>query len=243
MIDFHNHLDLYTSFNQVADEVRKRQIYLLSVTTTPSAYVGTKLLEGNNSRIRTALGLHPQLAHERISELPIFEKYISDTRYVGEIGLDGSKEFRQHYKKQSVVFDTILQTCKSSGGKIMSIHSRGAASEVVGLLQRQPDAGKPVLHWFSGTKSQLRAAINIGCWFSIGPAMLNSKKSVELISMLPKNRVLPETDGPFAKLNNNVLMPWDSNLVVEKLSQIWKVDFNTANTQVHENLKTLVSSV
>lgn len=176
MIDFHNHLDLYPNLNEVVTESRKRQIYLLSVTTTPSAFEGTRKLEGNNGRIRTALGLHPQLAHDRVSELVLFDELLFKTKYVGEVGLDGSREFKQHFSVQKVVFERILESCTRSGGKILSVHSRGATSEVLERLHKFSDSGKPVLHWFSGTKNQLQLAIDMGCWFSVGPAMLCSKK-------------------------------------------------------------------
>ena len=69
MIDFHSHLDLYPNFRQIVDECGKRGIYVLSVTTTPSAWEGTSGLAASHSRIKTALGLHPQLAHQRKAEL------------------------------------------------------------------------------------------------------------------------------------------------------------------------------
>src|SRR5690242_13201410 len=74
VIDFHCHLDLYPNPSQVARECAARGIYVLSVTTTPSAWTGTAALSEGMPRIRTALGLHPQLANQRISELEIFER-------------------------------------------------------------------------------------------------------------------------------------------------------------------------
>ena len=67
-------------------------IYVLSVTTTASAWEGTAALAHGCPRIRTALGMHPQLAHERKHELPLFQRLIEKTDYVGEVGLDGSRE-------------------------------------------------------------------------------------------------------------------------------------------------------
>ena len=103
-------------------------MYILSVTTTPSAWHGTSTLANGKNRIRTALGLHPQLAHERKSELPLFDDLVMKTRYVGEIGLDGAPEFREHWKDQVEVFEHILKTCSTAGGRILSIHSRRAAT-------------------------------------------------------------------------------------------------------------------
>jgi TatD DNase family protein len=94
------------------------------------------------------------------------------------------------------VFHEVLEHCSRSGGKILTIHSRRAASEVLKCLRAYPSAGIPILHWFTGSHKELRDAIDFGCWFSIGPAMLSSAKSREQIAMMPHDRVLTESDGP-----------------------------------------------
>ena len=108
MIDFHCHLDLYPDPHGLAQTCRDRGLYLLSVTTTPSAWRGTSALAEGAPRIRTALGLHPQIAHERKHELVLFEQLIGETRYVGEIGLDGGPEYKAHWQDQLTVFERAL---------------------------------------------------------------------------------------------------------------------------------------
>ena len=93
VIDFHCHLDLYPDPLAVRDECVKRGMYVLSVTTTPSAWQGTSALAADTKRIRTALGLHPQLAHERRNELTLFDGFLPRRPYIGEIGLDGARSF------------------------------------------------------------------------------------------------------------------------------------------------------
>ncbi|WP_342212785.1 TatD family hydrolase [Pukyongiella litopenaei] len=127
-------------------------------------------------RTQTALGLHPQLAHERKSELPLFDQLLPQTDYVGEIGLDGAPEFRKSWQDQCDVFEHILRSCENAGGRVMSIHSRRAASAVVERLEACPSAGTPVLHWFSGSQKELDRAVDCGCWFSVGPAMLAGER-------------------------------------------------------------------
>jgi TatD DNase family protein len=208
VIDFHCHLDLYPEPASVADRCHKEGIYVLSVTTTPMAWEGTKRLE--RPRIRTALGLHPQLAHERKSELALFDRLLPQARYVGEIGLDGAPEFKPHWNDQLHVFRHVLESCSNAGGRILSVHSRRAASQVLGELAAYPTAGTPILHWFSGTVRELACAIEGGCWFSIGLPMLNTKKGRSFIERMPPERVLTESDGPFARVDERPAMPWDT---------------------------------
>jgi TatD DNase family protein len=241
MIDFHAHLDLYPDPLAVAKECTARKMYILSVTTTPSAWRGTSALASNGSRIRTALGLHPQIAHQRISELRLFDDYLSETKYVGEIGLDGAPEFKRHWKDQMVVFDHILDACSRAGGRVMSIHSRRASTAVLDRLDAFPNAGTPILHWFSGGNRDLDRALAIGCWFSVGPAMLLAEKSRGLVRQIPHDRILTETDGPFAQVDGRSAMPWDVQQATSELALLWDVPVAQAELMLNSNLRELVS--
>ncbi|MFC4726516.1 Qat anti-phage system TatD family nuclease QatD [Glycocaulis abyssi] len=243
MIDFHCHLDLYPDPELAAEDAGRARIFVLSVTTTPRAWRKTSELARPYPRIRTALGLHPELAHERFEELPLFEALARETRYFGEIGLDGSSKYRSMQHRQVQVFETILKTATQAGGRIMSIHSRNAAAEVLQSLKKHGDAGIPVLHWFSGTSSELETAIRRGCWFSVGPAMLRSKKGRELALRMPKHHVLTETDGPFARDKSRPLQPVDSWAAVSELTSIWRVTDEVVQAQLASNLRRLTAQI
>jgi TatD DNase family protein len=239
MIDFHCHLDLYPDPLQVARECVDRGIYVLSVTTTPSAWSGTTALATNAPRIRTALGLHPQIAHERRHELPLFERFVADTQYVGEIGLDGSPEYRRHWGDQEWVFSRALDICQSVGGRVLSLHSRRAATAVLDAIESRPSAGTPILHWFSGTKSELDRANRLGCWFSVGPNMLRGKKGRDLVTRMPRDRVLTESDGPFAQIDGRSAWPWEAGIALVELGSIWNLSPAEVERQLLSNLETM----
>jgi TatD DNase family protein len=240
-MDFHAHLDLYPDPLAVAKECTARKMYILSVTTTPSAWRGTSALAPNGSRIRTALGLHPQIAHQRIIELRLFDEYLPEAKYVGEIGLDGAPEFKRHWKDQMIVFDHILDACGRAGGRVMSIHSRRASTAVLDRLEAFPNAGTPILHWFSGSKRDLDRALALGCWFSVGPAMLLAEKSRGLVRQIPHDRILTETDGPFAQIEGRSAMPWDVQQATNELALLWDVPKAQAELMLNSNLHVLVS--
>lgn len=223
MIDFHCHLDLYPDPRKVVDECVARGLYVLSVTTTPSAWQGTAALATQAPRIRTGLGLHPQIAHERRIELPLFETLLRQSPYVGEVGLDGGPELKQHWPTQLGVFDDVLALCEKAGGRVLSLHSRRAVKPVLDALARHPGAGTPILHWFAGTQRELDRAIDMGCWFSVGPAMLRAQKGRDLAARMPQDRVLIESDGPFAQIDYRAVWPWEAALAIESLSPLWRI--------------------
>lgn len=241
MIDFHCHIDLYSDPGEILRECIKRKMYVLSVTTTPSSWAKTSALSSDSRKIRTALGLHPQLATERKRELAIFDRLLTETNYVGEIGLDGGLEFRQGWEDQVTVFEHILKSCQSAGGKILSIHSRHATSEVLKLIELYPGAGVPVLHWYSGGHKELQKAVELGCWFSVGLSMISTKNGNSLVSHIPPNRVLTETDGPFVKLRGRNILPWDVGIAVKKLADIWDASFEEAQEHIKDNLRNLLT--
>jgi TatD DNase family protein len=241
VIDLHCHLDLYPNPSDVVKECIQRGLYVLSVTTTPSAWTGTSALAGDSQRIRTALGLHPQLAHERKSELALFDALLPKTDYVGEIGLDGSPEYRPHWNDQVAVLEHILRRCTHEGGRIMSLHSRRASGAVLDRVEKFKDAGAFVLHWFSGSYSDLERAVRLGCWFSVGPAMLAGERGRALVARMPRDRVLTESDGPFAQLNGTAVMPWQVEEAVIALCTTWNVPLDEGSSVIRDNLRALLS--
>lgn len=240
MMDLHCHVDLYPDHEKVLNDIESSGYYVLSVTTVPSAFKGTKALTSKLNNCRTALGLHPQLAHQRYNELSLFDSLCNETRYIGEIGLDGSKGYAEHMEVQKVVFEHILNKCCEFSDKILTIHSLNAVDQVLELLSIYPEAGTPILHWFLATKKQVDRAVELGCYFSIGPAMLNSARAKKVISWLPQNRVLLETDGPFGKVEGRPAFPSDVTLVVHFLSKIWGKPTNQVNNALRSTLKELV---
>lgn len=239
-VDMHCHLDLYPDPFSLAEECNDRGTYILSVTTTPRAWQGTSKLAEGKRRIQTGLGLHPHLAHQRSAELKLFDDLLMEVKYVGEIGLDGGREFKEYREIQLKVFRHILKSVRRIGGRIMSIHSKLSAAVVLDELEGIP--GTPILHWFSGSQKQLQRAIGMGCWFSVGPAMLNAKNGHDVALMMPRDRILTETDGPFAKYAGIPLQPWDCEIAVSQLADIWSVSAEEASMTINKNFKSLLTN-
>lgn len=110
---------------------------------------------------------------------------------------------------QKKIFEAVLSESSLLGGRILSIHSRNSISVVLEYIKKYPNCGIPILHWFSGGIAELKEAIKLGCYFSINPIMLKSKKGKEIFLSIPKECILLESDGPFAKLNGKEIFPWD----------------------------------
>lgn len=93
LVDFHCHLDLYPNHEQAVKDAELAGVFTLAVTTTPRAWPRNNELAQNTKYVRAALGLHPQLISGHEDEITIWDNYLSETRYIGEVGLDAGLVF------------------------------------------------------------------------------------------------------------------------------------------------------
>lgn len=237
MIDLHCHVDLYPDPVAILNEAEARAAFVLAVTTTPKAWRGTRKLVGDRPRMRVALGLHPEVVADRHGEVELLCAMMPEARYIGEIGLDGSRPHRQSMALQVKVLNRVLGECERLGGRVLTLHSRGAAERVMDALEGHPQAGLPILHWFSGTLHQLERAVAAGCWFSVGPAMLRSAKGRDVAAAIPLDRILTETDAPFARLGDRPLYPWEATSCLPELGEIHQIKPKAMLDRVRRNLR------
>ena len=55
----------------------------------------------------------------------------------------------------------LIEKCNSIGNKILTVHSRGSANEVLSIIGDKFN-GKIIMHWYSGTLKNLQKAIKPG---------------------------------------------------------------------------------
>jgi len=215
----------------------------LAVTTTPKAWPRNRDLAKTSSHVRVALGLHPQLVAERAAELPLFERYLPEARYVGEVGLDAGPRFFRSFEAQERVFARMLAACAEQGDKILTLHSVRAVGKVLGHLERSlpPDRGRVILHWFTGSAAEARRAAERGCYFSINSEMLRSPKHRQLVAGLPADRLLTETDGPFVEAAGRPIRPTAVAKTVADLAALRGETAEAMGRRIVANLRALVT--
>lgn len=157
--------------------------------------------------------------------------------------MDGSKRFKHSFDAQREVFTAVVAQCASVGGRVLSIHSRQAVKDVLAVLDDHPGFGTAVLHWFTGTAAELKSASDMGCWFSIGPAAFNSASGKVLAKKLPRDRVVPESDGPFAQVDGATVMPWSSVQTAGLLAQAWDVPVGEVTMSLEFNSRRLIALI
>ncbi|MFC5374401.1 Qat anti-phage system TatD family nuclease QatD [Brevundimonas faecalis] len=244
LIDFHCHLDLYPDHVQAIADCERERVFTLAVTTTPKAWARNHELTKDTKYVRAALGLHPQLVGQRAQEIGLWEELLPQTRYVGEVGLDAGPRFYRSFEAQKAVFERVLTACARAGDKVLTIHSIRAAKTVLDMLEQHLPArrGTAVMHWFTGSQSEARRAVDLGCYFSVNHEMLASAKHAELVRTLPLDRLLTETDGPFTRSGDRPARPSDVNAAVVQLAQLLGRPQDAVAELLLNNLRSLVTS-
>jgi TatD DNase family protein len=241
-VDFHCHLDLYPDFAAAVAHAEASKIHTLTVTTTPRAWPRNHELTRDTRYVRASLGLHPQLVAAHASELDLWARYLPQTRYVGEVGLDAGPRFYRSLEEQKRVFRFVLRRCADAGGKILTIHSVRSATQVLDMLEQEfpSDRGKAVLHWFTGSKAEAQRAAELGCYFSVNAEMGRSDRGIALIRSLPADRILTETDGPFTKNEGRPAHPSDVPAISAYVARLRGASVEEFAQSVHANLKALL---
>ena len=234
-IDTHCHLDLFSNPQETLDEAPETVVVV--VTELPSRYRLQAVRFRGDKRVRVALGLHPlRAATAGALEVGQLVRQLPNTEYVGEVGLDFSIHGKDTRTAQLRVFDRLLSE-PALRYKVVSIHSRGAEPVVVERLQAASVVG--ILHWYTGPLGLIDKALDAGLYFSINPAMLRSEKGRKVIAAVPHDRVLTESDGPFAKAHGRSVVPADMKRLVSELGGLWQTTPDNVRDQVYDNLASL----
>ena len=234
MIDCHCHFDMMSSPEQYIAQMGQNGNTIIGMTNRPCHFRQGLPFIKKNSKIRLALGLHPLEAGHYENDINDFKELIDKTSYIGEIGLDFSEEGRNTVEKQIDCFEEILRLLTGEK-KILSVHSRQAEDAVLEMLELFYQENV-IFHWYSGNESLIPQIIRLGYYFSINEAMTLSSHGRSIISVIPKDRILTESDAPYNKRS-------DINQVILYLSRLWSMTCDEVNAIIKQNFKDLLKNL
>lgn len=237
-VDTHCHLDLFPNPPAVLDAAPNTVV--VAVSELPSRFRLLAARFRRDRRVRVALGLHPlRAATAGALEEGLLIRQLDSAQYIGEVGLDFSRAGRDSRVAQLRVFDRLLAESVVRH-KVVTVHSRGADREVIDRLS---DARiRAILHWYAGPTDLIDRALGAGMYFSINPAMMRTNKGRLTIAALPPDRVLTESDGPFATIGGHASSPKDIANVVGGLAKVWHATSADARLIIHDNLASLYAT-
>lgn len=216
----------------IAPDVTRPQIAALGdavvFAMTRSLTEAARVRDLSNDTLVWGVGVHPGVATARQEWDPDrFQAMLPSFALVGEVGLDRRGG---DWARQRVIFSDILTITKAEP-VLISIHSTGAASEVVTHLRESGTRGA-ILHWFTGEGADVKRALDLESYFSVNAAM-----TLEQVAHLPRDRVLCETDFPARKVRAR--KPADTGRIELMLSEAWGAPVGEVRAQTWWNLRTL----
>ncbi len=140
-------------------------------------------------------------------------------------------------KKQQDAFEFICHQATKQK-KLLSVHSRMAEEDTLKILLRQ-GVKKAIIHWYTGNLKIMNHLLDAGYYFSVNSSMCDSVNGRKIISNIPIDRLLVESDGPFSKIGTKKYSPAD-------LQQTYNLISNTIGSKeisklVFNNFKYLLS--
>ena len=239
LIDIHAHLDFLEENKLI--EIQNNKNIKLVITNSVNLKSCKKNLDISKKypKIKLAAGLYPE-KNIFLKKYKEFEKWAPENKKnifaVGEIGLDFSYE-KPEKKLQINIFKKQLKFAEKLNIPAI-IHTRKAEKEILEILKNYKC--KKILHCFSGKLKLVKQALEIGCYFSIPTNIIRSEHFQKMVEILPKNKILTETDAPYLspfkdKKNEPVFIKESIKII----SKIWKIPIKETEKQIEKNYKSI----
>jgi len=199
MFDSHIHLsDPYyeKDLSQIIKSMERMKLRACCVSMNFSNSKRTLEISKKSNLILPFIGIHPEHANDNLEEMiELIQENISSISGIGEIGLDPTYVQSDVDKQNQIhVFESLLSIAEQYR-KPISIHSRKSLDDVFEIMKSY-NTKNALLHWFDGSKKQLRKAMEMGFFVSYGPVMIYANDKQMLLSMTDEDKILVETDGP-----------------------------------------------
>jgi TatD DNase family protein len=249
LFDSHAHLD-DEKFNEDREEVIK-QIKESGVTKLVSAGYSlegskkAKELSEKYDFIYSTAGISPNDIPQTEEELWIMLDEIKEIAKeskkivaIGEIGLD--YYWNQENKElQKLAFIKQIELANEMKLPIV-IHTREAVMDTIEILKQNEVVLKGVFHCCPLNRELVKEALKLGFYISFaGPVTFkNSKNADEIITMVPDEKMLIETDSPYlspeplrGKRNNSTNVKY----IAQKIADVKKIDVEEVANITYQN--------
>lgn len=254
-IDTHSHFNLHQF-----DDDREESIARMEVSGVGTICIGidaatselaVKVAHEYES-IWACVGQHPTEWDKAFGEA-LFQKLVQEERVVavGECGLDYFREKdREGKKEQRELFQKQITFAHKHNLPLM-LHIRPetetmtAYEDALDMLETYKEKWlemRGTAHFFAGSKEAAQRFLDLGFYISFSGVITFVKEYEEIVRFVPLDRILPETDAPFAaptphrgKRNN----PEYVLEVVRKIAEIKGLSFEETQEALRQNVTNL----
>ena len=176
--------------------------FIITGTTVNSSQKAANYASKYPNTLFSTSGVHPHDA-KTCNGHTIFElEKISKNDCVvaiGECGLDYNRNFSPQ-PLQRKWFEAQVELAQRLDMPLF-LHEREAHQDLVDILKKHEDVlEKSVVHCFTGTKTEAKKYIDLGCFIGVTGWICDMKRGrnlQEAVSAIPPEKLMIETDAPF----------------------------------------------
>ncbi len=235
LFDSHCHIDdpcFADDMDAMFERAKKAGVRAMAIAgvDTDTAQKAVKIAAGRDNVI-TAVGIHPHDAvrctQNNLADLAGLAKNNGCVKAWGETGLDFNRMFSPQ-KDQEACFTAQLSIAAELDLPLI-FHERDSNGRFYDIVKTDgPDSRKGVVHCFSGTRTELFQYLDLGYHIGITGILTIQQRGKllrELAPLIPKDKILIETDAPYltpAPQKNRYRRnePAFVRSVLEKLAQV-----------------------
>ncbi|UQZ85455.1 Tat-linked quality control protein TatD [Paenibacillus konkukensis] len=196
------HRSFHEDREQVVQRAAESQVSPLIITGTSlrSSGEAARYAARYPGKLYATAGVHPHDAkscnEETIAKLRELAA-LPQVAAIGECGLDYNRDFsprdvQRHWFAEQIRLALELDMP-------LFLHEREASADFIAILKEHA-VSKAVVHCFTGTRSELKAYLDMGLYIGITGWICDERRGKhlqELVRMIPLNRLMLETDAPF----------------------------------------------
>ena len=205
-VDSHCHLNyagLAERQQEVLDAARAAGVStMLNISTRAAEWDAVLATAEREPDVWASVGIHPHDAdtHEDIETALLIEKAAHPRIIgIGETGLDFYYD-KSDRDRQRASFRRHIAAARDTGLPLI-VHTREAEADTIAIMSEEMGKGAftAVIHCFTGSATLARAMLDLGYMISLSGIVTfkNAGDLRETAHIIPRDRLLIETDSPF----------------------------------------------
>ncbi len=245
LYDTHTHTNMEPMLSELPNIIQickdKNIIFNCVGTCLKDSIVAVEQAKKYKGQIYATIGIHPSEIRDINDIKKLEDLYLKNEEYIvawGEIGLD-YKEGNPDKELQKLFFIKQLDVVNKYNIPVC-IHVRDAEEDILEILKMVKNPNKVWIHCFAKDKNLAKQYIDRGYMISI-PGIItfkNAKEVNEAIEVIPINRIMLETDGPWlapVPMRGKINYPHYVEFVLNYLSNKLQINKQDLATKVVSN--------
>ncbi|WP_027409045.1 TatD family hydrolase [Anoxybacteroides tepidamans] len=246
MIDAHIHLDQY---DQIDDRIKAWEKAGISgvvavSTDLPSSYRTLELKQRFPSFVHAAIGFHPEQPLPSSCDWEEWIRLVQQERQqlsaIGEVGLPHyAAEAVAHYQDYCERLEQIAQIAVSLSLPL-ALHAVYEGAETALSILQKHAVKNAHFHWLKAEAAIIKKIVQCGYYISVTPEVCYRERDRKLLSFVPIEQLLLETDGPwpfagpFSGMKTSPLLLKHS---LQAVAALYERDVESVQTAIIANTK------